>query len=74
MRTLGVRVLLLGNAAVVDRECTHAIGSPRQATVLAALATRAGTTVSAEALIEDVWGAEAPSTARNTLQVHVSGL
>ncbi len=69
-----VHVLLLGSAAVVDRERTHPIGSARQATVLAVLVSRAGHPVPVDRLVGALWGEDPPATARNTLQVHVSAL
>jgi DNA-binding SARP family transcriptional activator len=59
---------------VVDRERTHALGSVRQATVLAVLVGRAGQSVPVDRLIGALWGEDPPATARNTLQVHVSAL
>jgi DNA-binding SARP family transcriptional activator len=69
-----VHVLLLGSAAIVDRERTHALGSARQATVLAVLVSRAGHWVPVDRLVGALWGEDPPATARNTLQVHVSAL
>ncbi|WP_426566214.1 BTAD domain-containing putative transcriptional regulator [Angustibacter sp. McL0619] len=42
--------------------------------VLAMLALRAGSLVTTEQLIDGVWGEDAPLTARNALQVHISSL
>jgi len=47
-------------------------GHPRR--VLAVLLVDAGRPVSAEVLIDRLWGADAPATARAALQVHVSKL
>jgi DNA-binding SARP family transcriptional activator/tetratricopeptide (TPR) repeat protein len=49
-------------------------GPPRQRLLLAALAVDAGRPVSVEALIERVWGAQAPERVRESLYVHVSRL
>src|SRR3954447_26593672 len=40
--------------------------------VLAALVLRAGEWVSAERLMEELWGADPPPSARKALQMHVS--
>ena len=69
-----MHVLLLGNAAIVERERTHALGSAGQATVLAVLVSRAGHSVPVDRLVGALWGEDPPATARNTLQVHVSAL
>lgn len=69
-----MHVLLLGGASVVDRERTRSLGSARQATVLAVLASRAGQSVTVDRLVGALWGEDPPPTARNTLQVHVSAL
>ncbi|GAA1673404.1 BTAD domain-containing putative transcriptional regulator [Fodinicola feengrottensis] len=47
-------------------------GQPRQRTVLAALLVDAGRVVSAEVLIDRVWGEEPPQEARNSLNAHLS--
>lgn len=46
----------------------------KQRTLLVALLLRVGTLVSAESLIDALWGDDPPATARNTLQVHVKRL
>ncbi|MCO8273648.1 tetratricopeptide repeat protein [Actinoplanes sp. TRM 88003] len=48
------------------------VGEPRQRAVLAALACEAGRVVTAEALIDRVWGEAAPARARHTLQSHLT--
>ncbi len=50
------------------------LGGARQRAVLTALLLDANAVVSAEKLIEDVWGSEAPPSARHTLEVYVSRL
>ncbi|MEU4244092.1 BTAD domain-containing putative transcriptional regulator [Actinoplanes sp. NPDC026619] len=47
------------------------IGEPRQRAVLAALACEAGRVVTAETLIDRVWGEAAPARARHALQSHL---
>src|SRR6185312_636748 len=51
-----------------------AIGRGKQRALLAALALNAGHVVSAERLIDDLWGDEPPATAATALQVYVSRL
>jgi DNA-binding SARP family transcriptional activator/WD40 repeat protein len=47
---------------------------PARRQLLAALLCRAGRTVAAAALVEDLWGAAPPSSAAKTLQSHVAHL
>jgi DNA-binding SARP family transcriptional activator len=65
---------VLGPLEVVDRGRPLALGGPRQRALLALLLTRANEVVSTDRLIDDLWGARAPSTAANALQYHVSRL
>lgn len=51
-----------------------ALGGPRQHTLLALLAVRAGQVVSTERLVEDLWGAAPPGGAAVTLRTYVSTL
>src|SRR5436190_12345352 len=51
-----------------------ALGGPRQRAVLAVLLLRANEVVSAERLVADVWGDDAPTSALKALQVAVSRL
>ncbi|WP_170861165.1 BTAD domain-containing putative transcriptional regulator [Trujillonella endophytica] len=51
-----------------------ALGGRKQRLVLATLLLAGGRAVSAERLVDVLWGEDAPPTARNTLQAHVSGL
>jgi DNA-binding SARP family transcriptional activator len=50
------------------------LGGSRQRALLALLLTRANEVVSTDRLIDELWGAEAPTTASNALQYHVSQL
>jgi DNA-binding SARP family transcriptional activator/DNA-binding beta-propeller fold protein YncE len=50
------------------------LGGRKPAAVLALLALSAGESVSAERLIDELWGEEPPRTARKSLQVHISRL
>lgn len=47
-------------------------GGPRQRAVVAALAIRSNTVVTASAIVDDVWGADAPDGALHSLQQHLS--
>ncbi|MGH3909480.1 MAG: AfsR/SARP family transcriptional regulator, partial [Pseudonocardiaceae bacterium] len=50
------------------------IGSPTQRLVLAALAAHPGVTVSADALVDAIWGEQPPRTAKDSLRTYVSRL
>ena len=50
------------------------LGGPKQRAVLASLLIRANQVVSADTLIDEVWGDEPPERARHTLQTYVSNL
>jgi DNA-binding SARP family transcriptional activator/predicted ATPase len=57
----------------VDGQATR-LGGPKPRAVLAYLALEATRVVSADGLLEAVWGEAAPATAVNTLQVTISSL
>ena len=65
---------LLGPLEVRSDGRTIEIGRGKQRALLASLALNAGHVVSAERLIDDLWGDEPPSTAATALQVYVSRL
>ncbi|MBU2667829.1 tetratricopeptide repeat protein [Actinoplanes bogorensis] len=65
-------VRLLGPVEVWAGERRLSIGEPRQRAVLAALACEAGRVVTAETLIDRVWGEQPPARARHTLQSHLT--
>src|SRR5579871_10309 len=69
-----VRVRLLGPVDVVTGETARPLSGLRRKAVLATLALHAGEVVSTDRLTDIVWGENAPSTAVNTLQSHVSHL
>jgi WD40 repeat protein/DNA-binding SARP family transcriptional activator len=50
------------------------LGGPKQRAVLACLIVRANELVSAETLVDQVWGEEPPEQARNAIQTYVSHL
>jgi len=65
---------VLGPVEVYDGERQLLIGAAKQRTLLAILLIHANEAVSAERLIDDLWGEEPPDGAGNTLQVYVSQL
>ncbi|MBA3329669.1 MAG: AfsR/SARP family transcriptional regulator [Actinobacteria bacterium] len=65
---------ILGPLEVVEQGRALPLGGPRQRALLALLLTRANEVVSADWLVEELWGAEPPRTAANALQYHVSQL
>ena len=65
---------ILGPLEVVERGRAFSLGSARQRALLALLLTRANEVVSTDRLIDELWGVQAPSTAGNTLQYHISRL
>jgi predicted ATPase/DNA-binding SARP family transcriptional activator len=67
-------VRILGPLEVVSGGSLVPLGGHKQRTVLAILATRAGAVVSADELIESLWGECPPATATTTVQVYVSRL
>jgi DNA-binding SARP family transcriptional activator len=67
-----VRCLGPMRVTVAGREV--ALGGPKQRLVLAHLLLEPGRVVSTEHLIDAVWGADAPTAARNTIQTYVSNL
>ena len=65
---------ILGPLEVVAQGRALPLGGPRQRALLALLLTRANEVVSADWLVDELWGAEPPRTAANALQYHVSQL
>ena len=68
-----VHVRLLGRPLVLTPEAEVPVRSARQAVVLGALALGQGQVVPVETLMDALWD-DAPRSARNAVQVHVSGL
>ena len=66
--------LVLGPVAVLAAGKPVPLGGPKQRLVMAVLILGANRAVSAERLIEQVWGDAAPETARGTLQAYISRL
>jgi DNA-binding SARP family transcriptional activator len=69
-----VEFRILGPLEVVEQGRALPLGGARQRTLLALLLTRANEVVSADRLIDELWGARPPKTAANALQYHVSQL
>ncbi|MBU2666238.1 AAA family ATPase [Actinoplanes bogorensis] len=66
---------VLGPLHATVRGVTADLGGPRQRAVLARLAIAGGEVVSADRLVDDLWGGDVvPAKALATLQVHVSHL
>jgi DNA-binding SARP family transcriptional activator len=65
---------ILGPLEAVDGNRPVQLGGPRQRALLALLLTHANRVVSAERLIDDLWGDDTPAQAPNALQYHVSQL
>src|SRR3954468_9799612 len=70
----GVEFLILGPLeARIDGRAV-ALGPPRQRLLLAALLLAAPTPLRREQLIDEIWGAEPPASARHAVEVYVSRL
>src|SRR5687768_10573682 len=69
-----LQVRLLGPMDVVVDGVPRPVTGLRRKAVLAVLALQPGQIVAADRLLDAVWGDDAPSTAANTLQSHVSHL
>ncbi|HET7571644.1 MAG TPA: BTAD domain-containing putative transcriptional regulator [Gaiellaceae bacterium] len=68
------RILLLGPLEAPREGGGAALGGGKQRAALALLALEPGRVVSADALVEELWGADPPPTAATALQGHVSRL
>jgi predicted ATPase/DNA-binding SARP family transcriptional activator len=68
------RFSVLGPLTADEDGRSLAIGGPKQRALLAVLLIAEGRPVSADALIEELWGDDSPPTAAAALQVYVSGL
>ena len=69
-----MQVRLLGPVDVAADDGSRPVNGLRRKAVLAALALHDGQVVSADRLVEVVWGASAPPTVMNSLQTHISYL
>src|SRR5919197_5998909 len=65
---------LLGPLLVRRDGAPLPLGGPKLRTLLAILTLEANKVVSADHLVDSLWGENPPETARNTLQVYVSQL
>jgi DNA-binding SARP family transcriptional activator len=70
----GVEVLLLGPVEARVGTAAVAVTSAKQRLILAVLALRLGRAVSADVLIDLIWGERPPPTAAKALQVHMGQL
>jgi DNA-binding SARP family transcriptional activator len=69
-----VEFAILGPLEVLDQQRRIEVSSAKERLLLAVLVVHANEVISADRLIEVLWGAEPPATAANTLQAHVSHL
>ncbi|MGH3917940.1 MAG: BTAD domain-containing putative transcriptional regulator [Pseudonocardiaceae bacterium] len=65
---------ILGSLEVLDQHRRIEVSSAKERLLLAVLVVHANEIVSADRLIEALWGAEPPATAANTLQTYISHL
>src|SRR5262245_30293906 len=65
---------ILGPLEAVDGDRTFALGGERQRALLALLLTRPNEVVSTDRLVDELWGAQPPKTALNTIQYYISQL
>ena len=65
---------VLGPLEVVDARGPRALAGSKQRTLLAHLLLNANTVVSADQLVDVLWGEEPPATATHTLHVYISQL
>ena len=71
---MGVEFRILGPLEVLKDGEPRPLGTPKQRALLALLLIRRGQVVSSDVLVDQLWGADAPPTAANALQGHVSRL
>ena len=69
-----MRFQILGPLEVARERAPVPLGGPKQRAVLAHLIVRANKVVTADELIDQVWGDEPPESARNVLQTYISHL
>jgi DNA-binding SARP family transcriptional activator len=65
---------ILGSLQVLDEGRVVALGGSKQRALLGLLLLHANETLSADRLIDELWGEDPPATAAKTVQVHVSRL
>ena len=71
---IGMRFGILGSLEVFADGRAVALGRGKQRALLAVLVIHANETLSAERLIDELWGERPPVSAAKTLQVHISRL
>jgi len=71
---LDMKFGVLGPVQVAEKRRHLSAGGPKQRTVLALLIARAGEPVSTDALMQGVYGDDAPQGARRSIQTYVSNL
>jgi len=69
-----IQFRVLGPFEVVEGEQPLALGGPKQQALLAVLLLHRGEVVSADRLIDELWGEHPPATAGKTLQGYISNL
>jgi DNA-binding SARP family transcriptional activator/class 3 adenylate cyclase len=70
-----VQFRILGPLEVLDDDARPLVlGGPKQRALLAVLLLHAGQVVSADRLVDELWGEDSPETARSVLQVYVANL
>lgn len=69
-----MEIRILGPLEVVCDGTPVGLGGPRQRALFTLLATRSGTIVPRDRLIDELWGDEPPESALNVLQTYVSHL
>jgi DNA-binding SARP family transcriptional activator len=72
--SVSIEFRILGPLEVADGDATVALGGVRQRTLLAILVLNANAVVSADRLIDELWGERSPQSGRSALQVRVSQL
>ena len=65
---------VLGSLEVVDHDGPVALGAPKQRALLAVLVLHRGEPVSADRLIDEIWGEQPPASANKLVQGYVSSL
>ena len=69
-----MRFRILGPLEVLSPSGWTAIGAPRWRSLLACLLVRPGQLVPTETLIDELWGDNPPSTAKNLVSIYVHQL
>lgn len=69
-----MRIWALGPLEISDGTENRRVGAAKQRALLAALVVRAGTPVSVDSLIEEIWGGSPPDSAVNLVQGYVASV